>query len=99
MNSPDRIGRMRERFLQALAPQQLDIVDDSHKHAGHAGARGGAGHYTVLVVSSGFAGKPLLERHRMVYDAVRDMLSTDIHALSIKARTPEEHSASLHSQL
>ena len=93
MSLPDRIGRMRDRFERALAPERLDIIDDSHKHVGHAGARGGAGHYSVLIVSSRFAGQPLLERHRMVYDAVRDMLNTDIHALSIQARTPDEHSS------
>jgi len=83
-----RITRMRAALEQALAPVELDIIDDSHKHVGHAGARGGAGHYSVVIVSARFTGLPLLERHRMVYDALREMMNTDIHALSIQARTP-----------
>lgn len=88
MTTSHRITRMRAALEQALAPVELDIIDDSHKHVGHAGARGGAGHYSVVIVSARFAGLPLLERHRMVYDALREMMNTDIHALSIQARTP-----------
>lgn len=94
----NRGERIRARLEQAFAPLVLELVDDSHRHIGHAGARGGAGHYSVLVVSAQFADRPLLERHRMVYDAVRDMLNTDIHALSIQARTPEEHRSHTHHQ-
>ena len=88
MTTGHRITRMRAALEQALAPVELDIIDDSHKHVGHAGARGGAGHYSVVIVSARFTGLPLLERHRMVYDALREMMNTDIHALSIQARTP-----------
>ena len=90
MSGKDRMSHMRDMLERSLSPSRLDIVDDSHKHVGHAGARGGAGHYSVHIVSARFVGKPLLERHRMVYDALRDMLNTDIHALSIQARTPDE---------
>lgn len=79
---------IRER-LAVLAPQQLEILDESHKHAGHAGARSG-GHFKLTIVSNLFDGKGLLQRHRMVYDALGSAMQTDIHALTIKALTPEE---------
>lgn len=90
MNGSDRVARMREALERNFTPIELAIIDDSHKHIGHAGARGGAGHYSVRIVSARFAGRPLLERHRLVYDALRDMLNMEIHALSIQARTPDE---------
>ena len=74
----------------ALAPVALEVTDDSHKHAGHAGARGGQGHFSVHVVSAAFAGKLPLARHRLVYAALGAMMQTDIHALVIRARTPDE---------
>ncbi|GIX21629.1 MAG: cell division protein BolA [Gammaproteobacteria bacterium] len=86
----DRILRIRERLDAALAPERLVIEDQSALHAGHAGARSGKGHYAVTVVSAAFAGKSLLERHRMVYGALSAMLETDIHALSIRALAPDE---------
>ena len=86
----DRVAAIRERLTAAFAPQQLEIVDDSHKHAGHAGARGG-GHFTVTVVADAFAGKGLVERHRMIYAALSELMQqNEVHALSIQARTPEE---------
>lgn len=85
----DRVEMLRERLQNAFAPQQLEITDDSHKHAGHAGARGG-GHFVAHIVSDAFAGKNTLQRHRMVYDAVGELMNTEIHALNIKAETPEE---------
>lgn len=84
-----RIERMRER-LAVLAPGEIEIVDESHLHAGHAGARSGRGHYALCIRSERFTGKPLLQRHRMVYEALGDMMQTDIHALSIKALAPGE---------
>ena len=81
---------MQER-LAVLAPVRLDIRDDSDKHAGHAGAQAGGGHYDMTIVSSRFAGKRLLERHRMVYDALGALMKQEIHALSIDAKTPEEN--------
>ena len=84
-----RIERIREA-LAALQPVTLDVIDDSHKHAGHEGARDGRGHFTVRIVSPVFAGKAPLARHRAVYAALGEMMQTDIHALSIRARTPDE---------
>ena len=79
--------------LQCLAPTRIEVIDDSHKHAGHEGARDGRGHFTVVVVSEGFVGRAPLARHRMVYAAVGDLMQTDIHALAIQARTPDEDAA------
>jgi BolA protein len=85
-----RVDRIRAALEDALQPQALDVIDDSHRHAGHEGARDGRGHFTVRIVSDAFAGKPPLARHRVVYAALGDMMETDIHALSIEARTPSE---------
>jgi BolA protein len=82
---------MRERLFAALEPEALEITDDSAAHAGHAGAApGGNTHWTVAVVSRSFAGKPTLARHRMVYAALGDLMNNPIHALQIRARTPDE---------
>lgn len=86
----DRIEAIRERLTQKLAPTQLDIVDESHLHAGHAGAASGAGHFAVTIIAETFRDKTLIERHRMVYQAVDDLMRTEIHALSIQAKSPEE---------
>lgn len=84
-----RAERITER-LRALEPEHLEVVDDSHYHAGHAGAADGRGHFSLLVVSNRFAGLSTLRRHRLVYEAVGDMMITDIHALSIQALAPGE---------
>jgi BolA protein len=76
--------------LSVLEPASIDIRDDSARHAGHEGARGGGGHYELVLVTSRFRGVTLRERHRMVYDALRPLLQSSIHALSIKAYAPEE---------
>lgn len=86
----ERSERLRARLQEALAPVSIEIVDDSHKHVGHAGARDGRGHFSVRVVAEGFRGLRAVARHRLIYDAAGDLLDTDIHALSIKALTPEE---------
>lgn len=88
--SADRVDTIKRLLEEALSPRRLEISDDSHLHVGHAGARSGRGHFSVTVVTDAFAGKTLLERHRMVYDALREALETDIHALSVKAYTPDE---------
>lgn len=80
---------MRDALL-ALDPSHLEIVDESHKHAGHEGARDGRGHFALDIVSDAFAGLAPLARHRRVYQAMGEMMNTDIHALSIRARTPAE---------
>jgi BolA protein len=85
-----RAGRLDERLRAALQPLELEIVDDSHLHAGHAGAADGRGHFSVHVISERFAGLPVVRRHRLVYAAVGDMMITDIHALSIRALAPGE---------
>jgi BolA protein len=86
MNTVDALRRR----LATLAPQQIDIIDDSHRHAGHAGARDGGGHYRVTIVAAAFAGKRTMERHRLVYDAAGDLMKGQIHALSITAKAPDE---------
>jgi BolA protein len=85
-----RIEQIRDALQQALAPSVLEIEDDSHRHAGHAGARDGRGHFNVHVVSERFAGMAPLARHRAVYVALGTLMETDIHALSIRAHTPSE---------
>lgn len=79
-----------ERVLRAaLHPDSLEVQDDSHLHAGHAGAREG-GHYTVRITAAAFAGRPRVARHRLVYDALSLVMPRGIHALAIVARAPDE---------
>jgi BolA protein len=87
---PPRIERMRELLKDALAPDELDLTDDSHLHAGHVGARDGKGHYTVRIVAQQFAGLRPLQRHQLVYKALADLMLTEIHALVIIATAPDE---------
>ncbi|KVL34990.1 BolA family protein [Burkholderia sp. MSMB1835] len=92
--SPDeRIALIEARLTASLAPLSLTVCDDSAQHAGHAGAAAG-GHFTVTIVSSAFAGKPRVARHRLVYDALADAMQRGIHALAIVAYTPEEFNES-----
>ncbi|HZM46696.1 MAG TPA: BolA family protein [Burkholderiales bacterium] len=81
--------RIRER-LAALEPERIEIRDDSGKHAGHEGAKGGGGHFSLVIVSRRFSGASVQARHRMVYDALGAMMQREIHALAIAARAPEE---------
>ncbi len=85
-----RVAKIEERLRAALEPIRLEVIDDSHRHAGHAGAREGRGHFSVFVVSERFRGLPVVRRHRLVYEAVGDLMQTDIHALSIQALAPGE---------
>lgn len=88
---PDtRVDRIRSALQAALAPSLLEVGDDSHLHAGHAGAASGGGHYSVKIVSERFAGLRLVMRHRLVYDAVAEMMRAEIHALAITALAPSE---------
>ncbi|MBK6357967.1 MAG: BolA family transcriptional regulator [Betaproteobacteria bacterium] len=87
--SADTIELLRQR-LAVLQPDSIDIVDDSHRHAGHAGARDG-GHYQLQIVAQAFAGKSTIARHRMIYDAAGDLMRGKIHALSIQAEVPGDH--------
>ena len=84
-----RLERLTQR-LQSLEPDQLEVADDSHHHAGHAGAADGRGHFSVLLVSKRFVGMNTLRRHMLVYEAVGEMMVTDIPALSIQALAPGE---------
>ena len=77
--------------LAALEPVAIEIIDDSAKHAGHAGAKGGGGHFRLAIVSPRFTGCGTMERHRLVYDALGPLMKREIHALSINAKAPDEH--------
>jgi BolA protein len=83
-----RALRLRERLEARFAPIELEIEDESHAHAGHAGAAGGQSHFRVRIVAEAFRGQTPLARHRAVYAAVGDLLQTDIHALAIEALPP-----------
>lgn len=85
-----RVERIRAALEAALAPESLEVIDESHKHAGHEGARDGRGHFKVLITAAAFEGLNPIARHRAVYEALGDMMVTDIHALSMTARTPAE---------
>src|SRR5262245_56971618 len=95
MGKAEEIGAERARRIEAalrdaLSPVELDNEDESHKHRGHAGAADGRGHFRVHIVSEAFKGKLSVQRHRMVYAALGAQMQTDIHALAIRAETPEE---------
>jgi len=85
-----RVELIREKLLDALEPELLEIEDESHLHAGHAGARDGRGHFRVTLVSEAFTSLPRIRRHRLVYEAVGNLMETDIHALTIQAYAPGE---------
>jgi len=85
-----RITRIQSRLESAFAPARVSVRDDSAKHAGHPGARGGAGHFAVRIESEAFKGQNRLQRHRMVHEALADMMPSDIHALIIEAISPDD---------
>ena len=84
----ERVETIRERLQAALQPVSLEIQDDSAAHAGHEGAKSGGGHFNVSITAAAFTGKTPIQRHRMVFEALGEMMDHDIHALSIKANTP-----------
>lgn len=87
----NRIEKIRSALQDGLAPVELDIMDDSAAHAGHAGAmQSGGGHFSVYIVSDAFAGRTHVKRHQLVYAALGDLMRTDIHALMIRALAPDE---------
>lgn len=88
--SDDRVARIEALLRDAFSPTKLQIKDQSHLHAGHAGAQDGRGHYEVTIVADAFAGKRPLARHRLVYDALGSLMITDIHALRIHASAPDQ---------
>jgi len=79
-----------QQHLAALQPDSLEIVDESGQHIGHEGAKGGGGHYELVIVSPQFFGKPIQQRHRMIYQALGPMMKSEIHALAIRAYAPDE---------
>jgi BolA protein len=82
---------LRNKLTAAFAPARLDIVDESHRHAGHAGARPeGETHFRIEIVAAAFAGRSRVERQRLVYAALSEELKTRVHALQLTVRTPEE---------
>ena len=89
MSAASEIETLLRERLAALAPTHFEFADDSHRHAGHAGAREG-GHYRIVIVSAAFAGKNTVARHRLVFDLVGDLKRAGIHALGIKAYAPGE---------
>ena len=86
----DRAATIEQLLGAAFAPNELLVKDQSHLHAGHAGAQEGKGHFEVTVVSEKFDGVNRIARHRMVYDALGEFMDTDIHALRINAYSPSE---------
>lgn len=88
--SNDRVVRIEAKLRETLTPERIEIVDESSKHAGHAGARSGGGHFAVTIVSARFEGLNPIQRHRLVYEALGELMKTDIHALRVRALTPGE---------
>lgn len=81
---------IERKLIAGLSPAHLEVRDDSHLHAGHAGARGGGGHYSVVVVAAAFEGMGRLERHRLVYSLLGDEMNSTIHALALRTLAPDE---------
>ncbi len=90
MDRADRPAEIERRLREAFSPEFIQVDDESHKHAGHAGAATGMGHFHVTLVSEAFEGMNPITRHRAVYEAMGELMQTDIHALSIEARAPSE---------
>ncbi len=90
MSAPNSVPAEIEQRLAVLAPEHLELLDESGQHVGHAGAKGGGGHYRLTIVSPAFTGKNTLARHRMVYDALGPMMHQQIHALAITAFAPQD---------
>lgn len=85
----DTIAEIKSR-LAVLAPENIEIIDESAQHAGHAGARSGGGHYQLTIIAPAFKGQNIVARHRAIYQALGDLMQTRVHALSITAYSPEE---------
>ena len=85
--------RIEARLRESLSPTHLEIVDDSAKHAGHAGAAAGGGHFSCVIVADAFRGLSPVERHRKVYAALADLMKQEVHALALETVTPEERAS------
>ena len=90
MNPLQRKAEITRLLKEAFDPETLGVEDESYLHEGHAGARDGRGHFRVLIISAAFEEKTMVERHRMIYRALDDMMRLDIHALAIDAWSPDE---------
>lgn len=90
MDADQRVAVIEERLQEAFKPEALAVEDEGHLHVGHAGARDGRGHFRVMLVSDAFNGLGLVARHRAVYEALGDLMQTDIHALAIEAVASDE---------
>lgn len=88
----DRLNRIRARLIETFSPLECQLEDESARHAGHAGAASGGGHFRLRIVSAHFEGQNRVGRHRLVYDSLQEMMHSDIHALAITALTPSEAS-------
>lgn len=82
---------IKQKLTESIQPDLIEIIDDSAAHAGHAGAKQGAGHYNVTIVAKAFEGKTLVQRHQLIYQILADLMKTEIHALGINALTPSEN--------
>ena len=82
---------IKQKLNESLKPELIELIDDSAAHAGHSGARGGAGHYNVTIVAEAFEGQSLVQRHQLVYQALTDLMKNEIHALGINALSPSEN--------
>lgn len=89
-----RTDMIRQRLEESFAPSRLEIRDDSHKHAGHPGARDGRGHFHVEIISEQFAGVSRIKQHQMIYEALGALMQTDIHALQIRSSSSNNESVS-----
>lgn len=85
----NRLEIIKQKLTEAFQPEQIEVIDDSAEHVGHVGAAGGMGHYTVQIIAKAFEGKTMVQRHQMVYQALGEMMKTDIHALRIQASPPK----------
>lgn len=90
MTNQERIAAFQDRLQKQLQPTQLVIDDESHLHAGHAGAAGGAGHFRITITAQAFTGLNSVARHRLVYGALKEFMPHEIHALAIHAFAPNE---------
>ena len=90
MNPLERRKEIIRRLNEAFKPESLGVEDEGHLHEGHEGAKDGRGHFRVLIIADAFSGKSMIERHRMVYRAMDEMMRLDVHALAIDAWAPEE---------
>ncbi len=82
---------IKQKLNETLKPELIELIDNSAEHAGHAGAKNGAGHYYVTIVADAFENKSMVQRHQLIYQALGDMMKNEIHALGINALTPTEN--------